>query len=685
MARTKNVDRPVAGLPAGQANNIALPPGQRGMVLRATPFKSSGENPRNQHGEWVAASPSRAVATAVKSWAASPPMHGVIVRAGGSGGGGGAGAGSPDAAGPAALPSHQSCTACAAVTPSLQLEPHPVLDAVLCQSCSDYYVSDTLPENWVKLRGKHRYCRWCGTNDLCHSDGDGLVVECPDATCPAIFCKACIARNFSEEEYDRVQADPQWRCYQCDPSALRKLPGYAALRSAVQARNKESRRKSAGGQHTKTPVGKFDDARRNHMVSVLSEWTAQNPGYDGYLPSKEEKLELALTCSVPVKKIEYWFWARNKVLRRDGVRIGDAPAELAGTGKRKLPPSPPALLSRKCFKAGNPIIRSTTKPGKATNRCTACGINDSVVGLHDHKSLQAVAVAVCVTCKDSSNSAGKHDCLWCGSSVAEAHGTIRCGKGCAGTYCKACIVRNFSIQQWKRVKKAPGRWSCFGCAPAPLHSTPRMGLKIRFEVGLGQMTDGVISSMDAPEPGQFYVQRADRHTRTLIDPSANAMFEAAGLPGRKTSQPVAATGASASSKPLSKSGAKPSGAQRSATTGGGQRPAATAGPAATGLEGGAKIWFTFGKDKHGIAVSDIQKVLMGRSDGAEGLEKLLRRELQLVPGQRYAISSDSSGNSARSPPSQSQRGSSTGRFAGLQSVTAKPRPGTTFHVQKVRR
>jgi hypothetical protein len=57
------------------------------------------------------------------------------------------------------------------------------------------------------------------------------------------------------------------------------------------------------------------------MSDQLTDWCMDNPGVS--IPPRVVKEELSLQCGVPVRSIEYWFWARNKK-----IRAGISPSSL---------------------------------------------------------------------------------------------------------------------------------------------------------------------------------------------------------------------------------------------------------------------------------------------------------------------------------------------------------------------
>jgi hypothetical protein len=393
----------------------------------------------------------------------------------------------------------------------------------------------------------------------------------------------------------------------------------------------------------------MQDEVRANMVAALSEWTAANPDFDGYLPTRGEKERLALSCGAPVKNIEYWFWGRNQKLRKAGAVFGEIPSALLGTGHRKKVADAPAFQ------------RSKGSQGRHS-RCSACGQNGSIVA---HPLLQTSVCQNCVNrCRaftsGSSGAAGRamRGCSWCGGAAPS--GITSCGH-CDVEFCKNCIVRNFSIQRWTEIReiKAPASWECFVCDPSPLKNVPRIGASVSVDFdddASEEDSTGVICRL-GKNPGQFYVKYTGEHTEEyLVDPAQNHVFSAyqkrKGAPKPKTKpateakikrartakskapdvikSPVATTPAPVPAPAATEKKAE----KKAAAAAEKKAAAAAAAPAPAAAEKKAalderRIRLTFGKDKLVLTAADLSKVHSKAGVCPVLLEKMLRKELQV--------------------------------------------------------
>ncbi|ONK70933.1 uncharacterized protein A4U43_C04F3010 [Asparagus officinalis] len=98
------------------------------------------------------------------------------------------------------------CTACYESLRASEVRRHPLLQVIVCETCS------LLLEERMNQKNLADFCQWCGKcNDLlsCNS-------------CEMLFCTICISRNLGEECLLQAKASG-WQCVCCSPVLLNKL------------------------------------------------------------------------------------------------------------------------------------------------------------------------------------------------------------------------------------------------------------------------------------------------------------------------------------------------------------------------------------------------------------------------------------------------------------------------------
>lgn len=443
-------------------------------------------------------SPAMAVVAAVRAWQASPPTGGQLIRPP---------AGSPRSDRPPAgaeqlLAAEHPCTVCGEVKQRLELQRHPTLPVVSCESCARYFLSDGRPDQWARYsNGKERYCSWCAHNNQCHEEGNGVVVECSREGCPKVFCTACITRNFGRKHFHQVTNSSTWQCYACKPEILKTLASY----EVVAAEAPESGAPKPAVSKARSALSKF-----------LEDWLAKHPEclVNGKVQAPDMAVRKALAdeCRVPVARVSDWFWDQNR-RRNRGKRSGNC----------GHPPGPGT---------------KTEAPG----RCTACG-NAATLVAHD-----LLAVKVCRSCfsalhglatcaaKDRPSGAAPA-CRWCGRTDAPTVTCTdtSCPSGGHG-YCETCITRNFSYTSWKTVVRSYtlGQWSCYACQPEPLRRIPELGCRVSVAFEGEGTSIGRIVGIDGNgmTPGQLRVQFDPPGSEPwLIDPAVGHLFTVLPAPG----------------------------------------------------------------------------------------------------------------------------------------------------------
>lgn len=87
---------------------------------------------------------------------------------------------------------------------------HDELHLPLCEQCGKAIAEEQLT---VNSSGIHEKCT------LCRLTGDLLVCS----RCPRGICNVCVKRNLGDHEVKRIEDDPNWACYVCDPTPIRSI------------------------------------------------------------------------------------------------------------------------------------------------------------------------------------------------------------------------------------------------------------------------------------------------------------------------------------------------------------------------------------------------------------------------------------------------------------------------------
>ncbi|XP_076811067.1 uncharacterized protein LOC143453580 isoform X2 [Clavelina lepadiformis] len=156
------------------------------------------------------------------------------------------------------------CTACPKqINPFLKNATfeHPVLEVLLCKSCYDYYNSGDFTKDADDI---DEYCRWCG-------DGGSLLL-CDH--CTNAFCRACVRRNLTRSESNKILAADDWTCFVCDPTPIKEIRSKCKLLSDAIAEyemNKKSSnkpRRQATVQRVGSSIGAGDNILDGSKVVI---------------------------------------------------------------------------------------------------------------------------------------------------------------------------------------------------------------------------------------------------------------------------------------------------------------------------------------------------------------------------------------------------------------------------------
>ncbi|KAK9087659.1 hypothetical protein Syun_030053 [Stephania yunnanensis] len=188
------------------------------------------------------------------------------------------------------FPEKYHCTACSKVVGACEIQQHPLLKVIICESCKSIIEEKMLEKDPDCCEC---YCGWCGRS----SD----LINC--RTCKMLFCAPCIKYNFGEEYLSTCQ-NSGWQCCCCSPILLRRLTleceealaaedasvstsdsdselSDADIRSTISVkkrRKKKIRRildDTELGEETKQKIA-IEKARQEHLISLQKQFTTKS-------------------------------------------------------------------------------------------------------------------------------------------------------------------------------------------------------------------------------------------------------------------------------------------------------------------------------------------------------------------------------------------------------------------------
>ncbi|KAK9082988.1 hypothetical protein Scep_029459 [Stephania cephalantha] len=188
------------------------------------------------------------------------------------------------------FPEKYHCTACSKVVGACEIQQHPLLKVIICESCKSIIEEKMLEKDPDCCEC---YCGWCGRS----SD----LINC--RTCKMLFCAPCIKYNFGEEYLSTCQ-NSGWQCCCCSPILLRRLTleceealaaedasvstsdsdselSDADIRSkiSVKKRRKKKIRRILDdaelGEETKQKIA-IEKARQEHLISLQKQFTTES-------------------------------------------------------------------------------------------------------------------------------------------------------------------------------------------------------------------------------------------------------------------------------------------------------------------------------------------------------------------------------------------------------------------------
>ncbi|KAL1458134.1 hypothetical protein WDU94_008305 [Cyamophila willieti] len=118
--------------------------------------------------------------------------------------------------------SYSHCTMCNVHIPIIVNKPdlfvgHPILKTLVCMKCFKFYGDGNFDRG---DDGVDLYCRWCAEG--------GLLFCC--SSCPNVFCKGCVKKNFGLPEVKKIDESDSWNCYVCEP---KHLWGYRGMYATI--------------------------------------------------------------------------------------------------------------------------------------------------------------------------------------------------------------------------------------------------------------------------------------------------------------------------------------------------------------------------------------------------------------------------------------------------------------------
>uniref|UniRef100_A0A8D8YJF2 Transcriptional regulator ATRX n=1 Tax=Cacopsylla melanoneura TaxID=428564 RepID=A0A8D8YJF2_9HEMI len=118
--------------------------------------------------------------------------------------------------------SYSHCTMCNGHVPIIANKPdlfvgHPILKTLVCKKCCKFYGDGNFDRG---DDGVDLYCRWCAEG--------GLLFCC--SSCPNVFCKSCVKKNFGLPEVKKIDESDSWNCYVCEP---KHLWGYRGMYATI--------------------------------------------------------------------------------------------------------------------------------------------------------------------------------------------------------------------------------------------------------------------------------------------------------------------------------------------------------------------------------------------------------------------------------------------------------------------